>query len=67
MADKKSLPPIIEVINKIDNSEYNGQSNILNLSSYETNKIYISARTSEGIDNLRCHIDRLIADQKKYY
>ncbi|PPR28572.1 MAG: GTPase HflX [Alphaproteobacteria bacterium MarineAlpha9_Bin2] len=67
LADKKSLPPIIEVINKIDNSEYNGQSNVLNLSSYETNKIYISARTGEGIDNLRCHIDRLITDKKKYY
>ena len=46
----------IIVINKIDKSQYVNRSNILNIDFCKTNKIFISAKSGEGIDDLRNQI-----------
>lgn len=59
-ASKAKIPTILEVINKIDKSEYKNKSSRLNLEVCKTNKVYISTKTGEGIDDLRKYINKLI-------
>ena len=61
---KTKIPKVIEVINKIDKSQYVNQSNILNTDSCKTNKVFISAKSGEGIVDLRNQIDNIIRQKQ---
>ena len=61
---KTKIPKVIEAINKIDKSQYVNQSNILNTDSCKTNKVFISAKSGEGIVDLRNQIDSIIKQKQ---
>ena len=61
---KTKIPKVIEAINKIDKSQYVNQSNILNTDSCKTNKVFISAKSGEGIVDLRNQIDNIIRQKQ---
>ncbi len=49
-------PPMIEVMNKLDRAPLNFKENIPNLKDL----LFISAKTGEGIDNLKAKIDKIL-------
>ena len=59
----EDMPPIVEILNKIDKLDDSRRDHVLNQASRDPDALTVSALTGEGCDNLLAQIDELVSSQ----